>query len=342
MATQASTQVSPQPPAVQPIAALHHVTAIARDPQRNLDFYTETLGLRLVKLTVNFDDPGTYHFYFGNEAGDPGTVLTFFPWANVKRGVQGAGAVIATAFNMPAAALEFWWERLKASRDVSNLQRVTRFGSPVLAFEDHDGMRLELIACDEGPAPFARDDIPPHFALRGFHSVTLALHRAQPTISLLNESMGYRFVNSADEGTATRTRLRTATSGVTGTFATYLDILEDPTLPDNKLGAGVVHHVAFRVPDLEAQARWQQHLAHRGLRATPVQDRSYFQSIYFREPGHVLFEFATDSPGFATDEPLAALGGTLKLPPQYEHARARIEQAVPRITLPSGSIVGQS
>jgi glyoxalase family protein len=328
-------------PAVRPIAALHHVTAIARDLQRNLDFYTKTLGLRLVKLTVNFDDPGTYHFYFGNEAGEPGTVLTFFPWANVKRGVQGAGAVIATAFAVPAESLDFWQNRLAASPDIANLQRITRWGAQVITFEDHDGMRLEIIASDNGAKPWNSGDIPAQHALRGFHSVTLAVRAAAPTLALLAESMGYEIVDRVREADATRTRLR-ASASATGGFATLLDVLEDGALPDTSLGAGVVHHVAFRVPDVEAQATWQQHLAHRGLRATPVQDRSYFQSIYFREPGHVLFEFATDSPGFATDEPLASLGGSLKLPPQYEHARARILQTLPRITLPGGAVVGQS
>lgn len=328
-------------PAVRPISALHHVTAIAKDPQRNLDFYIKTLGLRLVKLTVNFDDPGTYHFYFGNEAGDPGTVLTFFPWANVKRGVQGAGAVIATAFAAPQGSLDFWHQRLAASADVANLQRTTRFGAHALTFEDHDGMRLEIIASDTGAKSWASAGVPAEHALRGFHSVTLAVRSAGRTLALVTESMGYEVVEQAREGNATRTRLR-ASASAAGGFATLLDVLEDSLLPDTKLGAGVVHHVAFRVPNLEAQATWQQHLAHRGLRATPVQDRSYFQSIYFREPGHVLFEFATESPGFATDEPLASLGGALKLPQQYEHARARILQTVPRITLPSGTVVGQS
>jgi glyoxalase family protein len=253
--------------------------------------------------------------------------------------VQGAGAVMATAFNMPEGAIEFWWERLKASPGVANLQRVSRGGATVLAFEDHDGMRLELVATGEGTTGWAREDIPESVALRGFHGVTLGVRKADATVALLTESMGYAVVDRVREGAATRVRLR---AGGGGRFATNLDVLEDASLPENKLGAGVVHHVAFRVPDVDAQEAWQQHLAHRGLRATPVQDRSYFQSIYFREPGHVLFEFATDGPGFATDETAAELGSGLRLPRQYEHARARIEQAVPRITLPGGAVVGRS
>jgi glyoxalase family protein len=341
MTTQWQAVPTTLPPRVAPIAALHHVTALARDPQRNLDFYTRTLGLRLVKLTVNFDDPGTYHFYFGNETGEPGTILTFFPWPTAKRGVQGAGAVVATAFNIPKGAIDFWRQRLEASADAANLRTFTRGGSRVLAFEDHDGMRLELVEASEGAAGWAREDIPSDVSLRGFHGVTLAVRRGEASIALLTESMGYVVVDREAEGGGTRTRLR-AGGGGGGGFATNVDVLEDASLPDNKLGAGVVHHVAFRVPDLEAQAAWQQHLAHRGLRATPVQDRSYFHSIYFREPGQVLFEFATQSPGFATDETVEGLGGALKLPGQYEHARARIEQSVPRITLPGGAVVGRS
>ncbi len=324
------------------IAGLHHVTAVARNAQENLDFYTKVLGLRMVKLTVNFDDPGTYHFYFGNEQGEPGTVLTFFPWSNVKRGVQGTGGVYATSFNMPRSAASFWWERLSAAKEVANLRRESRFGEDVIAFEDHDGMRLELIASDEGPLAWVSESLDPsneRFALRGFHSVTLAVRDAAKTLALLTEGMGYRILATEKEALGTRTRVRASGDG---TYATLVDILEAPGLPDNKLGAGVVHHVAFRVPDLEAQGEWQQALAERGLRVTPVQDRFYFQSTYFREFSHILFELATDGPGFATDESVAALGSGLCLPGQYEHARARIEAGTPKIVLGNGKVVGST
>ncbi|HLO39741.1 MAG TPA: ring-cleaving dioxygenase [Phycisphaerales bacterium] len=327
-----------KPTALAPIVGIHHVTAIASDPQRNLDFYTKLLGLRFVKLTVNFDDPGTYHFYFGNETGEPGTALTFFPWPHVKRGVQGTGSVIATAFNAPKASKQWWSDRLAAAN--ITVTPSTRFNDEVLAFEDHDGMRLEIVFHD-GPAakPFATRDIPTQHALRGFHSVTLSLENAAETAALLQGTMGFIPQGTADEKQSSRQRY--IATGDNTAFARIVDIIV-PTqrAPASKLGAGVVHHVAFRTPDLATHSKWQEVLAENDLHVTPVIDRNYFHSIYFREPGHVLFEFATDAPGFTADEPLDQLGTTLRLPPQYEHKRDVIVRVTPRITLPTGGTVG--
>lgn len=322
-----------KPSALAPLVGIHHVTAIASDPQRNLDFYTQTLGLRFVKLTVNFDDPGSYHFYFGNESGEPGTALTFFPWPHVKRGVQGTGSVIATAFNAPKASKQWWSDRLAAAKIA--VAASTRFGDDVLAFEDHDGMRLEIVFHDgPGAEPFATGDIPVAHVLRGFHSVTLSLADASETAALLQGAMGFTAAG-VENG-----RQRFVASGDASAFARVVDVLTPAGAPVSKLGAGVVHHVAFRTPDLATHQKWQEVIAENDLRVTPVIDRQYFQSIYFREPGHVLFEFATDQPGFTADEPLAELGTTLKLPAQYESKRDVIVQATPRIKLPGGGTVG--
>jgi glyoxalase family protein len=333
-----TTRTFVKPAALAPIAGIHHVTAVASDPQRNLDFYTKVLGLRFVKLTVNFDDPGTYHFYFGNERGEPGTVLTFFPWPHVKRGVQGTGSVIATAFSAPKASKQWWTEHL--AKAGINITASTRFGDDVLAFEDHDGMGLEIVLHDGAmAAPFVSRDVPVQHALRGFHSVTLLLQDAGDTASLLQGAMGFAPAGT-DNG-----RQRFIASGDAKAFARVVDILTPAktmtgSAPATKLGAGVVHHVAFRTPDLATHRKWQEVIAENDLHVTPVLDRNYFQSIYFREPGHVLFEFATDQPGFAVDEPLEQLGTTLKLPAQYESKRDVIVRVTPRITLPTGGTVG--
>ena len=324
-----------KPAVLAPIVGIHHVTAVASDPQRNMDFYTQVLGLRFIKLTVNFDDPGTYHFYFGNETGAPGTVLTFFPWPHVKRGVQGTGSVVATAFNAPTAARAWWTDRLNAN--TIPFTAATRFGDPVLAFEDPDGMRLEIVFHD-GPAadPFATSDIPASHALRGFHSVTLSLEDAADTASLLQQAMGFTSAGTENG------RQRFIASGDNAAFARVVDIITAENAPTTKLGAGIVHHVAFRTPNLAAQQQWQTAIADNDLHVTPILDRNYFRSIYFREPGHVLFEFATDEPGFTVDETLATLGTALKLPAQYEGKRAAIERGTPKLRLPTSGVAGST
>lgn len=310
------------------IHGIHHITAIAADPQRNLDFYTDTLGLRLVKLTVNFDDPGTYHFYFADEKGRPGTILTFFPWPGARRGRPGNGQVSAVAFSVPPNALGYWEERLGAHGvSVSGVQ--ARFEERVLILHDPDGLQLELVAHEDAPALPAGTggDIAPEHAIRGFHHATLWLHDHEPTAQLLTETLGFQPVR--DDGA----RFRFASQEAPGRL---VDVVKRPDGQRGIMGAGAVHHIAWRTPDDERQLGWRRKLIELGYGVTPVKDRQYFHSIYFREPGGVLFEIATDSPGFTLDESLAELGTHLKLPPWLDESRSRIEGALPDLRLPHG------
>ncbi len=317
-----------------PISGLHHVTAIARDPQVNVDFYTGVLGLRLVKRTVNFDDPGTYHFYYGDGAGTPGTLLTFFPWPLAKRGSQGAGQATATAFSVPAASLGWWRERL-ARHHVAFEEPVRRLDEEVISLLDRDGLELELVAHEgaEQRAPWDGGPVPPEQAIRGFHGVTLTEWNPRVSAGLLG-AMGFRQV--AESGRRTRFEVGPGGAG------SYVDLLGVPDAPQGRISAGTVHHVAWRVADDATQAHWQRTLADAGVHVTPVQDRQYFRSIYFREPGGVLFEIATDVPGFATDETVAELGGGLRLPPWLEPARARIEEALPPIQVATAAAAAEA
>lgn len=303
---------------------LHHITAISSDVTRNLQFYTQVLGLRFVKKSVNQDDTGTYHLYYGNYTGAPGTALTFFPWAGLPRGRPGQGQAYATAFSLPAGSLAFWSERL-ARLKVTTFPLETRFNDQVLAFQDHDGLRLELVATTESdprpPAPSA--EIPAAHAIRGFHGTTLALPDSAPTSGVLTGPMGYRLLS----GSGHRTRYTIAGGGP----GTYVDLLTDPALPRGLNGAGTIHHVAFRTPDDTSQVTARQVLLDHNLQVSPVIDRAYFKSIYYREPGGVLFEIATDQPGFAIDEPVETLGSKLSLPPHLEPHRAEIEASLPKI-----------
>jgi len=306
------------------VTGLHHITAIASDPRQNLDFYTRTLGLRFVKKSVNQDDPGTYHLYYGDYAASPGTILTFFPWAGLRRGRPGTGQAYATGFSVPAGSLPFWQERFQ-KLGVSHQAVEKRFADEVLAFTDPDGLRLELVATSETdprPATPARD-VPAEFAIRGFHSSTLALVDAAATALVLTDSMGYKLAGQAGH----RARY-TAGHGGPGT---YVDLLTDPTLPRGLNGAGTIHHVAFRVSDDATEVAAREVLLKDGLHVSPVIDRAYFKSIYYREPAGVLFEIATDGPGFAIDEPLDQLGTKLGLPPHLEPHRAEIEAALPKL-----------
>ena len=301
---------------------LHHITAIASDPKANLAFYTRVLGLRFVKKSVNQDDPGTYHLYYGDNVGSPGTALTFFPWQGLRRGRPGTGQAYATGFSVPAGALAFWQARL-AALNVPTHPLETRFGETVLPIDDPDGLRLDLVFTAESdlrvPAP--SPDVPTEHAIRGFHSSTLALVDARATAELLTTTMGYRLAAQEEH----RARYTTAAGGP----GTYVDLLTDPALPRGLNGAGTVHHIAFRVADDAGQVRAHDLLAARGLRVSPVIDRAYFKSIYYREPAGVLFEIATDQPGFAIDEPVETLGQKLSLPPRLEPYRAEIEKILP-------------
>jgi len=307
------------------IPGIHHVTAIAGDPQRNLDFYAGTLGLRLVKRTVNFDDPGTYHFYFGDEHGRPGSLVTFFPWSGIGRGRPGTGEVSATAFAVAPGAHAFWQPRLDDA-GASPVFAAPRFGEPVLAFTDPDGLPLELIETPAvaGAVP-PSSDVPAAHAIAGLHSATLHVRSRERTEPLL-ERLG--LARAGDE--SGRVRFRADGPGI----GAAIDTVESPGVRHGDLGAGSVHHIAFRTHDEESQADWLARLQQLELRVTPVQDRQYFHSIYFREPGGVLFEIATDPPGFATDEPLEHLGETLRLPEWLEPMRARIERSLPPLERP--------
>jgi glyoxalase family protein len=306
-----------------PIVGLHHVTAIASDPQRNLDFYTEVLGLRFVKRTVNFDDPGTYHFYFGDDAGSPGTILTFFPWPHAARGQAGVGEVTKTAFSVPATSVEYWQERLSAEGLL--VETGKRFEEQVLTFPDPDGMKIEIVAhADAGEANAPRfASVPPEHAIRGFFGVTLLEHREEETAAILN-MMGFKKIG--EEGN----RLRFAAEG--HALGNHIDLLVDPNAKFGRSGAGSVHHIAFRAKNDAAQKEWREEIA-KHLEVTPVLDRTYFHSIYFREPGGVLFELATDPPGFALDEPVESLGEELRIPHWLEAKRSFIEKRLAPIML---------
>ncbi|MCP4201695.1 MAG: ring-cleaving dioxygenase [bacterium] len=308
------------------IAGIHHVTAIATDPQQNVDFYAGVLGLRLVKKTVNFDDPGTYHFYYGDELGRPGTILTFFPWPMARRGSRGSGQATVTSFEIPGASLGFWRERLAQLGAVAEEPKA-RFDEEVLAFYDPDGLKLELVA-NSGSGrgePWSGGPVPPEHAIRGLHSVALSVRDLDATAGLLTETMGLR------PGSESGNRFRFETGDDIGD---RVDVVHTPETGFGTIAAGTVHHVAWRVPDERSQEAWREVLAGAGLHPTAVLDRQYFKSIYFREPGGVLFEFATDPPGFTRDEDPAELGTGLKLPPWLEPERERLEPALPAIARP--------
>ena len=311
----------------EPIPGIHHITAIATDPQRNVDFYVRLLGLRLVKRTVNFDDPDTYHLYFGDESGRPGTLLTFFPWPGALRGRAGSGEVSATTFEIPAGSLYFWGERL-AAHGVTVEGPAPRMGERVLAFEDPDGTRLELVESGAAPAGprWRAGAVEPRHAIRGFHSATLAVKASGPSAKLLVETLGFR--PDASEGARRRYRAAGAGRGA------IVDLLEMPEAPRCRLGAGSVHHIAWRTRDEASQVEWRERLVGAGFHPTSVRDRQYFRSIYFREPAGVLFEIATDPPGFTVDEPVEGLGATLRLPPWLESMRGPIERRLPGIQVP--------
>jgi glyoxalase family protein len=301
------------------IRGLHHVTAIAGDAQVNHDFYVRGLGLRLVKRTVNFDDPGAWHLYYGDGTGAPGSIMTFFVWPGARRGVAGAGQVAVTQFAVPRGALAFWRDRLPR-HGATLLDRTAPFGETAAFFADPDGVVLALIEADDPRTPWIREDIGADVAVRGFRGVTLSLRDGTGAGRVLTDVFGY--APAGDQGGAARFRIAGAPAGV-------VDILSDPAAPAGRDGAGVVHHVAFSVADGAAQARVRARMEAAGLRVTPPIDRDYFHAIYARTPGGVLFEVATDTPGFAVDEPVDQLGSALKLPRQHAPLRAAIEAALP-------------
>jgi glyoxalase family protein len=307
------------------VLGIHHITAIAGNAKRNYDFYTRVLGLRFIKKTVNFDDPGTYHFYFGDEVGTPGTILTFFPWEGVSKGKQGSGMTTEIGYSVPKNSLNFWTERLNIN-NVRITGSGTRLGEEYLSFEDPDGLPITFITPASGDTrePWETNEVDAAVATRGFHSVTLTLRSVTQTAKVLTDIFDYTL--SKQEGN----RYRYVTNAVHG--ASAIDLLEKPHDPRAINAGGTVHHVAFRVKDEDVLMHFREKVLDYGLNITPKIDRNYFFSLYFREPGGVLFELATDNPGFSIDEPVSELGTHLKLPPQYEGNRSDIEKVLPALT----------
>ena len=306
------------------VLGLHHITAIANNAKRNHHFYTKVLGLRMVKKTVNFDDPGTYHFYYGDEAGTPGSILTFFPWEGIGQGNTGTGMATDIGYSVPMGSLEFWANRFKQF-DVKHNEVEERFGEEFISFQDPDGLNLDLIiaGAEDDRKPWVTDDVNASVATKGFHSITLTVKNIGPSATILTDILGYRQLNQQGN----RYRFITDAMG----NANIVDIIEAPGLAAGRNAAGTNHHVAFRVKDDTILMDYREKIAAKGIGITPKIDRDYFFSLYFREPGGVLFELATDNPGFTVDEPADKLGTSLKLPKQYEAARARIELVLPNI-----------
>jgi glyoxalase family protein len=311
-----------------PTPGIHHVTCITNDPQGNLDFWIETLGLRLVKRSINQDDPGTYHFFFGDAEGTPGTSMTFFPWEDLSQGNVGSGQVARTAFRVPKGSLDYWEERFE-EYGVPYDDQIERFGETVLPFEDPGGLPVELVEVeipeDDPTVPWTAF-VPEDAAIRGFHSVTLWLDDPSPTEDLLR-TMGLEEVGARDDPDGERTRF-----AAEGPVGKYVDVL--PANEAGRQGSGTVHHVAFRTPTDSDQDAMREAVRSAGLRPTERIDRHWFRSVYFREFGGVLFELATNGPGYTSDEPLDDLGGRLVLPGEFGKRRERIEAALPDVTIP--------
>jgi glyoxalase family protein len=305
------------------VSGIHHVTAICGPPQLNVDFYTGPLGQRLVKKTVNFDAPDTYHLYYGDRIGSPGTILTFFPFVDAGPGRAGPGMARAVAYGVPQGGLDAWMMRL-AEEGIDSEGPIERFGQRMITLADPDAMQVELIETEtlsDGDAD-AQAQAPRE---NGFHSVTLWVSNPDRTARVLTDLFGYQAAGQETADGMERLRFRSPSRG----RGSIVDILRSDTRSIGRQGAGTIHHVAFRAEDDAAQLEWRERATAMGLDVTPVIDRQYFNAIYFREPGGVLFEVATDPPGFATDEAPGELGTHLKLPPRYESRRADIERVLP-------------
>ncbi|MGE5519282.1 MAG: ring-cleaving dioxygenase [Candidatus Dadabacteria bacterium] len=306
------------------ILGLHHITAIAGDAQRNYDFYTQVLGLRLVKKTVNFDDPGTYHFYFGDTVGTPGSILTFFPWEGIQKGRTGPGMATEICYSVPNNSLEFWQKRLVEYK-VNHQPPGERFGEQYLPFEDPDGLLLNLVVGinADNRKPWTSPALSEDVAIKGFHSVVLTVRNTSATARVLIDILGYKLLKQDGN------RYRFITGAID--TANIVDVVEDEKGQNGINAGGTNHHVAFRVKDDNILMDYREKVLSAGLHITEKIDRNYFYSLYFREPGGVLFEIATDNPGFATDEAVEELGTHLMLPPQYERSRKKIEQVLPEL-----------
>ncbi|HCA78842.1 MAG TPA: ring-cleaving dioxygenase [Bacteroidetes bacterium] len=306
------------------LMGIHHITAIASDPQRNVDFFVGVLGLRLVKRTVNFDSPDVHHLYYGDESGTPGTILTFFPFQDAGRGKRGAGEVGSVAFHLPPAARDYWIHRL-SQHGISFQGPVRRFGEELISFEDPDGLSIDFVFSHSERANHAWADgpVPPEHSVRGFAGATLLLRDSSQTETMLQTVLGFQPAGS--EGERKRFLLGD------GDLVAAVDLVIDPKSPPARPGAGSIHHIAWRVSGYDHQADWRTRIAEAGHSVTDIVDRQYFKSVYFHEPGGVLFEIATDEPGFTVDEPKEALGTTLKLPPWLELHRRQLERVLPPI-----------
>jgi predicted esterase/catechol 2,3-dioxygenase-like lactoylglutathione lyase family enzyme len=306
------------------ISGIHHITAIASSPAENLEFYEQALGLRLVKQTVNFDDPYTYHLYYGDGAGSPGTILTFFPWKGIHKGKGGSGMIVAVSFAIPLDSMGYWRERLNSK--AIGFQEESRFGESVIKFKDPHGLPLELIGVSTPPSLVPWKDSPVVIGngIVGFHSATSLVNSLEGTQSLLAGVMGMEAAISENN----RHRFK---MGETGSAGHFFDVLIDPHANRGRQGSGTVHHIAYRTSSNEEQLAWRSKLVRAEVPVTEVRDRKYFKSIYFHEPGGVLFEIATDPPGFTVDEPLQTLGQAFKLPKQYERMREKIVASLPSL-----------
>ncbi len=303
----------------RPVSGIHHITALSKDAQKTADFYSGVLGLRLVKKTVNFDAPNVYHLYFGDETGRPGTIITFFPFPDAARGMKGSGEIHAVAFSVNPESILFWKKRLAVFESTS------RFGEEVIFIEDPDGMRIELIARANTGHPTWWNGSPIDAAngVTGFHGVTMVESSTSMTTQFLTGVMGFTAAGKESQ----RDRFIVGT----GEETAFIDIIEDAKGAEGWQGAGSVHHIAWRVTDDEHQREWRERLVSSLIPVTPVQDRNYFRSIYFREPGGVLFEIATDVPGFLVDEDIKTLGSALKLPQWIEPRRESLERVLPSV-----------
>ena len=306
------------------INGIHHITAIAGNAKRNFDFYTKVLGLHMVKKTVNFDDPETYHLYYGDKAGTPGTILTFFPWGDIQAGRRGARQATEIGYSVPADSFDFWLKRLE-SHNVTYNKVAEKFGEQYLTLLDPDGLKLELTASKtaDNRVPWETDEVKAENAIKGFHSVTITTNKMQPTADILTGVFGYRLLEQHVN------RYRFVTDVVEN--ANIVDLVEVAGEVAGHVAGGSVHHVAFRVKNEEILMQYRDRIAALGLHITEKIDRNYFYSLYFREPGGVLFELATDNPGFAVDEPVEELGLNLKLPAQYEQFRSTLQKTLPKL-----------
>lgn len=299
---------------------IHHITAIVGDPQENVDFYAGVLGLRLVKKTINFDDPDTYHLYFGDETAKPGTIITFFPWGNAYKGKIGDGQVGVTSYAVPAGALAFWEKRLEKFKVPFSTE--TRFGEQYITFDDPHGLHLELVERQDGESnTWEIGEVTKDVAIKGFGGATLYTANAEKTAELLETVMGLEKIGEEDD----LMRFRAASD-----LGNLIDV-KLSRVGTGQMGVGTVHHIAWRAQDDADQLDWKEQVEAYGLGVTPVQDRNYFNAIYFREYGDLLFEIATDPPGFAIDESPEALGEALMLPEQYENQRKNLQRNLPPI-----------